>query len=360
MSDMELLEEIQPAQSSMESPKTIIDDLCVIGHPTRLGGADTELDHQIHCWQSMGICVHICPTGHMDANQAAMQLEDRGCIYHQPNDWPSLAGLHCISFCNAGFLSALPEIKRHALTTTFVNCMTWNFEAEIEMQQRGLIDFHLYQTQHAMERVSPRLKNRGEYRPLFFKPYFHSDEFPFHDERPDDKFRFGRISRDDGHKYGERQLWIYETMTAPVLKEGLILGWGANAERRFGRQPDSYIRTEREGGVTQQEFYEFCEAIIMTTDTFENLPRVGFEAMASGSILIVDNRGGWKVQVEDGETGWLCDDDREFVYKASRCAFEAEERRSMQHAARQKLESEWGLEASMQSWESVFQEWVNL
>ncbi len=200
----------------------------------------------------------------------------------------------------------------------------------------------------------------GRYRPLMVRPYFHAEEFPFIDDRPDDKFRFGRISRGDADKFHSRQLWIYETMTAPVLKEGIILGWDDRAAKKFGRQPDPYIRCLAEGGMTQQEFYRHCEAVIMSTETFENLPRVGFEAMASGSILVVDNRGGWQILVEDGETGWLCNDDREFVYKASRCAFEKDERDAMRLAARKKLEQEWGLEASIISWERVFDEWSKL
>ncbi len=339
---------------------SVIDAICVIGHPSRLGGADTELDHQLRCWQAMGVEVHICPTGALDANLRGMDLEERGCVYHAPRDWPSLAGMHCISFCNGEFLSALPEIKRPARTTTFVNCMTWNFEREIEMQGRGLIDFHLYQTEHARERVSAKLKGLGTYRPLLFRPYFHAEEFPFHERRPADAFRFGRISRNDADKFGGRQLWIYETMTAPVLKEGLILGWGSRTEGKFGRRPDSYVRTCPEGGIPQREFYAFCDAVIMTTDTFENLPRVGFEAMSSGSVLVVDRRGGWEVLIEDGRTGWLCGDDREFVYKASRCAFEREEREAMRRAAREKLEREWGLEAGMESWGRVFDAWRSL
>ena len=268
--------------------------------------------------------------------------------------------MHCISFCNGEFLQSLPDIVRHARSATFVNCMTWNFDRELEMQERGLIDFHLYQTDHALERVSPKLRGLGAYRPLRFQPYFHAKDFPFHDGRPADNFRFGRISRDDGDKHGARQLWIYETMTAPVLKAGTIVGWGSRAERKYGRQPDSYIQTYCEGGLSQQEFYARCEAVIMTTDTFENLPRVGFEAMASGSVLVVDNRGGWKLQVDDGITGWLCHDDREFVYKASRCAFEPEERAAMRTAARQKLEQGWGLQTAMDSWEQVFEAWEAL
>tara|TARA_R110002111_G_scaffold256739_2_gene324164 strand:- start:5383 stop:6432 length:1050 start_codon:yes stop_codon:yes gene_type:complete len=335
----------------------MIDSLCVIGHPSSLGGADTELDHQIYCWQAMGVEVHICPTGPVDNNLKAMQMEKRRCVYHAANDWPSLEGMHCISFCNGQFLKHAEVIKRYARSTTFVNCMSWNFDREIAGQSQGLIDFHLYQTQHSFEKVSQKLKGQGTYRPLAFKPYFHADGFPYIDDRPQDKFRFGRISRDDGDKFGSRQLWIYESIAAPLLKEGLILGWGSKAEKKYGRRPDSYISVLPPGSISQRAFYTQCEAIIMTTDTFENLPRVGFEAMASGSILIVDNRGGWKLEVEDGVTGWLCNDDREFVYKASRCAFEYEERKKMRLAALRKLQNEWGLQPAMDSWAYVFEQW---
>lgn len=335
----------------------MIDALCVIGHPSRIGGADTELDHQIHCWQAMGIEVHICHTAVLDTNLKSMNLVERGCIYHTPRDWASLEGLHCISFCNGEFLNALPEICRYARSTSFVNCMSWNFDKEIEGQERGLIDFHLYQTPHAFEKVSQKLKDKGVFRPLFFQPYFHAVEFPFIDNRPQDKFRFGRISRDDADKFGAQQLWIYETMTAPVLKEGLILGWGPKVEQKFGRRPEGYIQALPAGGLSQRAFYAQCEAIIMTTDTLENFPRVGFEAMASGSILIVDNRGGWKLQVNDGVTGWLCHDEREFVYKSSRCAFEYLERQAMRMAAKERLEQISGLMPAMDSWANVFETW---
>lgn len=345
----------RPAEAASGTSE-LPDELCVIGHPSRLGGADTELDHQIDCWLAMGIQVHICHTAALDANLESMALRDRGCIYHEPRDWRSLEGLHCISFCNAEFLNNLPQIRRYARTTTFVNCMTFNFAREIEMHQRGLIDFHLYQTPHARDQVAPALASTGRFRPLMFTPYFRADQFPFHEARPSDKFRFGRISRNDADKFDAQQLWIYETMTAPQLKEGLIVGWNEVIERKFGRRPDSWIRTCPAGSVSQHKFYEFCEAVIMSTATLENLPRVGFEAMASGSILIVDDRGGWKQQVEDGITGWLCHDDREFVYKASRCAFEPRERQAMRVAARERLEAKWGIRVAMESWATVFRE----
>jgi glycosyltransferase involved in cell wall biosynthesis len=331
-----------------------ISDLCVIGHPSRVGGADTELDHQMRCWQAMGIKVHVCHTGVIDDHLKSLRLEDCGVIYHPSRDWKSLEGLDCISFCNGEFLANLPEIRKYARSITWVNCMTWNFDREVQMHSERMIDLHLYQTEHALERVGAKLRALGNFQGIVFTPYFHAEDFPFHTSRPIDKFRFGRISRADADKFNHRQLWIYETMTAPVLKEGLILGWNDRIATKVGKQPDSYIRAVPEGTVSQREFYATCEAIIMTTDTFENLPRVGFEAMSSGSVLVVDRRGGWQLQVDDGITGWLCADDREFVYKASRCAFESEERERMRHAARAKLEQTWGLEAAVRSWEQVF------
>ncbi|HYH67624.1 MAG TPA: glycosyltransferase [Urbifossiella sp.] len=331
-----------------------LSDLCVIGHPSRVGGADTELDHQIRCWQAMGVTVHVCHTGPLDDHLKSLRLEERGVVYHASRDWASVAGLDCVSFCNGEFLANLPEIRRHARTTTWVNCMTWNFDREVRMHAEGLIDFHLYQTEHARERVSRRLQKERPYQGLVFTPYFYAADFPYHAARPTDKFRFGRISRADADKFHRRQLWIYETMTAPVLKEGIVLGWSDKVAAKLGKRPDPYIRALPAGAISQQEFYAACEAVVMTTDTFENLPRVGFEAMASGSVLVVDRRGGWELQVEDGVTGWLCADDREFVYKASRCAFEPAERDRMRLAARDKLERTWGLEAACRSWEEVF------
>lgn len=340
----------------------MIKQLCVIGHPSRLGGADTELDHQIRLWRTMGIDIYICHTGGFDDNCKRMraEMEAIGCKYFESRSWKDLVGFDVISFCNGQFLENLPEIKKYARSTTFVNCMTWNFKKELEMQEKGLIDFHLYQTKHQFEKVSIKLKQiNTTYRPILFNPYFYNEGFPFVERKNNDYFKFGRISRGDADKYGGHQIWIWETMTAPVLKNGLVLGWDDRAKKKLGELP-SYVLGLKEGQISQQQFYKECDVIIMTTDTYENLPRVGFEAMSSGSLLIVDNRGGWTVLVEDGKTGWLCKDNKEFVYKASRSAFEIEETNLMRLNAKNKLENEWGIENSIKSWETIFNSWEAL
>ncbi|HQX51388.1 MAG TPA: hypothetical protein PLR25_15845 [Planctomycetaceae bacterium] len=40
-----------------------MEQICVIGYLSRLGGADTDLDHQIHVWRALGLEVHLLHTG---------------------------------------------------------------------------------------------------------------------------------------------------------------------------------------------------------------------------------------------------------------------------------------------------------
>jgi hypothetical protein len=88
--------------------------------------------------------------------------------------------------------------------------------------------------------------------------------------------------------------------------------------------PKNSVRVANQGECTQQEFYRFCAVVIQPTDVTENWPRVGFEAMASGSVLIVDNQGRWRRQISQGVTGWLCNDEQDFIEYASKMAHEPE------------------------------------
>jgi glycosyltransferase involved in cell wall biosynthesis len=333
-----------------------VNRIAVVGFPSRLGGADTELDHQIRCWQQLGLQVHLIPTGSLDANARAMQMDKRGCVVHAPREWSACRGMHVISYCNADFLQHLPAIKSHARSTIFVNCMCWLFDKEKEAHGKGLIDWFLYQTDHARLRVQKDLQAiNPKYRWLKVRPYFYGEEFPFISQRPHDKFRFGRISRDDPGKYHPAQLWVYENMVAPVLKEGIILGFNETIAQKVGTPPN-WIKCHPAGGIAARQVYEHASCVIQMSETYENLPRVGFEAMASGSLLIVDNRGGWQELIQHKQTGYLCNNQREFVYYASRAAFEREETRQLVQNARDWLNANWSLEQAKQDWTKFFHE----
>ena len=329
--------------------------LGVIGRPGTFAGADCELHHQILCWVSMGIEIHVVPTGGGGSKELETKLQNVGVIFHSPRDYSKLKGMHVISFCNGDFLSQIETIKKYAKTTTFVNCMCWSFPKEVEAHRKGMIDLFLYQTNHQLAAIRPSLeKVNANYNPHIFVPYFNAKLFPFVVNRPEDKFRFGRISRDDPKKYAQTQFYIYDNFVSPIEKEGHILGWNDKIEKKLGKPPE-FCRTYAPSGISQQNFYAMCDAVIMQTAGTENLPRVGMEAMASGTLLITENRGGWCEEIEDGVTGWLCEDEHEFIYKASRAAYEPEERKKMVRAARKVVEEKWSKEAAAKSWKGVFE-----
>ena len=357
----------------------MIKELCVIGHPSYCGGADTELFDQIKCWHKMGIKTYILHTGPISGSliQIKKILEDQyNCTYLDSRQWNQCEGLHCISFCNGEFLNNLDKIKRHAKSTTFVNCMTWNFRKEIECQSKGLIDFHLYQTDHAQKMVSDQLKSIGTFRAFRFDPYFDIENFTYFEDRPNDHFRFGRISRADPVKFSSYQFDVYDCFKSPVPKSGVIMGWSdriqnkfnmlqsrIKIENQFGHEGlfyNSYIQLLKECAVTQQDFYNFCDVLILSADTFENLPRIGFECMASGTVMIVDDRGGWQLQVEDGVTGFLCKGVKDFIEKSSFLAENPEVKERFRRSAYIRLKENWGMEKSMKSWDLVFKEWEKI
>lgn len=335
------------------------DTIYVLGFPSLYGGAGTELHHQILVWLKMDKNVHLIPTWDVQNAPLYEEMKSLGVYIHAPNDWSMLQACDpIIGFCNAEFLEYLPLIRQYTKRTIFVNCMTWLFPKEKEAMQQGLISMFLYQNedvrQHCMQELKA-LNNDSEIRFLRFVPYFHAEHFPYIDERASDYFGCGRISRQDADKFARNTLMIYEYFVSPRWKQGLFLGFDARSEAKIGK-PFDWIRIARDQNeCSQQDFYRHCEIILQATDTTENWPRIGFEAMSSGSVLIVDNRGGWKRLVEHGKTGWLCDHERDFIYYASKMAYEPNLRADMSASARERCLELSGLAASMASWQEIFE-----
>lgn len=344
----------------------MIKEICVIGHPSYVGGADQELLDQIKCWSKMGIKVYLLHTSPIEKYLNSMKLTELyGCIYLRPRMWSDCKDMHCISFCNGEFLTNLALIKKHARSTSFVNCMTWNFSKEVACHANNLIDYHLYQTEHAFQKVSPKLiEVNPNFKSYLFNPYFDFSAFKYYDDRPDDHFRFGRISRTDISKFGVNQFYIYDSIKRDS-KSGLVLGWDLRISRKCNIQKDiiaknnttvykNYIQLLPATGTLQKTFYEFCDVMIMDSDTFENLPRVGFECMASGTVMIVNKRGGWQLQIDNEKTGYLCENVNDFIDKSNLLATNKILRDELRKNSFDKLISRWSLQKSMDSWEQFF------
>ncbi|MEE0764665.1 MAG: glycosyltransferase [Akkermansia sp.] len=281
--------------------------LYIVGFPSLYGGAGAELYHQVRVWETLGVTLHFIPT-QKNVRKAALygEMTERGHMIHDAYDWSVIPeGAPVISFCNEDFLAALPEIRRRTRRTVFVNCMTWLFGKEKEAMSRGDIALFLYQNDKVWQNVMPRLRALNgdpSVRFMTFRPYFDSAAFPY----------------------------------------------------VAGKPPDWVETFHDQKALSQQEFYRRCHIVLQPTDTTENWPRVGFEAMASGSVLIVDKRGGWEQMIEHGRTGWLCESPGDFIAYASKMAWEPHYREDMAAAARERGLELGGLGASLESWRQVF------
>lgn len=331
----------------------------IVGFPSLYGGAGAELYHQIKAWSRMGVDIHLIPTQkNIQRAELYPEMVERGVTVHEGYDWAAIPeGAPVISFCNEDFLSALPDIRKRTRRTVFVNCMTWLFGQEKEAMKRGDIALFLYQNESVRQNVMPRLKalnNDPSIRFMTFKPYFDTADFPFIGYRSPDWFGAGHISRQDEDKFSKDTWRIYENFACPVEKRGTFLGFDHRSEAKTGKPPDWVETFHDQKSLSQQEFYQRCHVVLQPTDTTENWPRVGFEAMASGSVLIVDKRGGWVQMVEHGKTGWLCESPGDFISYATRMAWEPHCREDMAAAARERGLLLGGMDASLESWEQVF------
>ena len=76
--------------------------------------------------------------------------------------------------------------------------------------------------------------------------------------------------------------------------------------------------------------------------------------MASGTIPIVDNRGGWTLEIDNGYNGYLCNTTQEFITYANKLANDSQLRHTMRLNGLNKLKSNWSLEESSKDWEIYF------
>lgn len=274
-------------------------DLVVIGMPSSVGGGDVELYDQIKCWSKMGIKIHLIPTVEP---RNCVDLNNLNVIVHSIKDYSVCDGQIVIGYCNMHFLKDISLISKLAKRTIWASCMCFNFKEEIEAAYYGLIDTYIYQSFHQYQKCGGHLlnaskRNNKNYKVSLMVPYF--DRTPFHYKPNDVKpFKLGRISRADPAKFGKNQFKIYKkTDLYPIL----IVGWNERVADKFKNDIDwinkkvssGDIKLVPEGEMNNVEFFDSINIMSMTTDTFENTPRVALEAVASGCALVVDSKPGW-------------------------------------------------------------------
>lgn len=330
-----------------------VNDVWVAGYPSPVGGADTELWHQIKLWRSKGVGVNLVPIGGQHPGMRA-EMNVRGCVTH--NYRPDVfGGKIVVSFCNGEFLKQLPAIV-HAgrpLRTVWINCMCWATPNETAAHKAGWIDVHLFQSEYQRRELKPKLEAERPVSELPYSPYFDQSSFAI-EAKPTDYFGVGRISRNDPAKFHPRTWSVFGAVRSPRTLKAFILGHDDKITAKIGQPPDGldYMLWPA-GGVEAAEFYRRVHCILHATDSSkENLPRVLLEAWATGTVFVAENNYGFPELIEDGVNGFLCRSPEHMAATATMVANDEELRRKVAAGGLRSLER-FSAERSWKTWERV-------
>jgi len=332
--------------------------LFIVGFPSLYGGAGTELHHQILLWVKAFpyMELHIVPTMTGYQNEPLYEsMVKLGVTIHDTMDFSMITWDDAvINFCSRLFLESVEQIYQKTRKILWVNCMSYVFPMEQEKAGQNYISHYLYQRDAIMQESGKQLRGLGSTGKFMrFLPYF-ADSTCEYIVKEDEFTNIGRISRQDADKFHAQTLHIYEYITSPKWKRGHFLGFGEKAMQKIGAPP-SWVRLyANQNAMPVHEFYKTVDFIVQPTDTLENWPRIGMEAMCSGKPLVVDNRGGWQQMIEHKKTGFLCDNVRDFIYWGTRLSYEPSMREDIASNARESIRSMTGFSQSADSWERVF------
>jgi len=333
--------------------------LFILGFPGLYGGASTELHHQLPILSELGrqlnfkLCV--IPT-HNPKNEPLLEFTRQHAEIEEYGSYSDINKEDAImAFCSDVFLNDIATINKFTKNTCFINCMTWLFDKEKAAHANNLIKLSLYQRQGVSLDHSQKLRRLGSNaRFERFYPFFNPESTNFL-LKDSPSFHIGRISRSDADKFSKQTFGIWHGIVSPKPKIGHVLGWRQSLEDKVGPAPQWAKTYTNHTEFPVNEFYNTCDIIVQSTDTKENWPRIGFEAMHSGCPLVVDNRGGWKELIEHKMSGFLCDNERDFIYWGSRLAYEPELRWSIASEAKQRAYELSNKSLSMDSWKKAIE-----
>lgn len=319
----------------------------VIGYPGSVGGAGTECWHTIRLWRTAGLPVRCIPTWRADpkwqrrlAAVACPTVQARPTQLHRV---AGLAGSVVLAFCNSQFLRFADRFRQLGCRVVWLGCMNWLFAAERRHYHRfGPFDAYVFQSRYQYNVLLPRLSKYGV-RPEqchLIRGAFLGDEFPFRplEHLPGTPLVLGRLSRAAPDKFSPHTWTIYGSVPHPIRAR--VMGWSRHVEAHLG-PPPPWAQCLPPGSEPAAEFLAGLHAMVqLGGSAVENWPRTGLEAMATGTAVVAERRGGWTEMIEHGRTGLLADDDRELVEHIGRLAIDEPLRLELIHQARRRLESE--------------------
>ena len=309
-------------------------EIWIAGFPSRYGGADTELDHQIDIWRKYGVDVFLVP---MFGSEPEMEesVKKRGChIFRYQDD--IFKDKIVASWCNGQFLDKLPLIMEYGKPKKVIwfNCMTWLFEKEREAHKNGWIDIFGFVSNFQKSMLFPQLQRiNKEVNTFDYIPYFNYDRIKWEVKDIKDYYRVGRISRDDPAKFSEDTWKIFDDIKTPngIGKKVYVLGFSDKIKEKIGDPP---LRMDymwwTPNAIPVEQFYNIINTVVHKTGgSRESYCRIVFECYAYGVIPIVENDFAFPTLIRHGETGFLCNNSDEMSYYASELAFNTDKYKRM-------------------------------
>lgn len=321
-------------------------EIWVAGYPSFVGGADTELDHNIDLWREYNFDINLVPMFGCDTRMKEL-CNQRGCKT-LTYDKGIFKDKIVVSFCNGEFLKKLPEIMEYGRPKKIIwfNCMTWTFDNEIIALKNGWIDYCGFVSNYQKNLLLPQLEQKsnvsikvfGNYKP-YYNPNNLSQNLQFTYKPPLTHFCMGRVSRDDGSKFAHDMWNIFYKVNSPLPTKTFILGFGSNALKKCGSAPTGLDwQTWTPGTIPVKELYGRLHCLIHKTGgSRESYCRVVPECYAAGVPIIVENNYAFSELVKDQETGFLCGNSDEMSFRASQLAFDEKLRKDIAHNAYQYL-----------------------
>lgn len=316
----------------------------VAGFPSFVGGADTELLHNIDLWVENNVLVNLVPMFGCDA-KVREYVESIGCIVHE-YDPHIFSDKTVVSFCNGEFLKKLPEIiyKGKPKHIIWFNCMTWTFKDEIIAHQNRWIDYYGFVSVYQQEYLSKVLEPINKVNILSgYKPYFNPNnicqKIKFNYKIPTEYFGVGRVSRDDPAKFSTDMWDIFYKVNSPNNKKVFILGYNNKIEEKTGAPPSKLDWMYwSPGAISIEEFHKRIHCIIHKTGgSRESYCRIVPESYAFGTPIIVEDDYAFPELIINNETGFLCSSSDEMSFRASELAFDENKRKKIIYQAHDHL-----------------------
>lgn len=334
-----------------------LSNLYVFGWPSFLGGADTKLAHLLVLLHRQWRITVVPNDAQRLKEEVWTRFLDRlGIAYATMRSLPHRLEGFGLSLCNGRFFSdgIAERARARGLRIVWSSEMMWHHRGEVEAAQAGLIDKVLYVSELQQRILSKGYNGIPSYiTGNYIDPRF----FPFK-ERRHSTFAIGRLSRPDPAKYPEDFPVFYECLGLPETRFR-VMAWSAGLRRKYcWHHFDDRWDLLESLAEPQVPFLHSLDLFVYPLGhTFrESWGRSTVEAMLTGAIPLVPRGHHLEHLMIYGESGFVCEDFREYQEHALRLRLDFDYRRRVSRQCRLHAEQELCNAAQhLKIWQEVFQ-----